>query len=336
MRLSRSGVALLAVALAGCDVPTEAPMVEQRWVLPMDNTSIAVKEFLPDGVTEAGEVFLVKVDPFSSEATLGELCPSCVNGTVTLPAFQGSFGESEDFPPDVISAVLAGGSVVVAVTNGFSFDPVAGGGDVVITLTDGVGGKVLGQTTISTAMPPGSTVVRGATLTEGPVSPTLLATVEVDSPGGQTATIDTNARLVVNVDPTSVQVGSATVDVAGQAVEFAPVDLDVGDIDKEISDRIESGVIIFEITNPLRVPVNAALVIDYPGGSLSKSVAIEATATSTTSVSYTGDELRLFMGQEGVTLSGTGTVPASANPILLRPGDELLLDATIDFTLVIG
>lgn len=336
MRFYRSGIALLAVALAGCDIPTDVPMVEQRWVLPMDNTSVPVSQFLPDGVSDAGDLFVVKIDPFSSEATLGELCTSCVNGTATLPPFQGSFGASQAFPPDVSSVVLAGGAIVIAVRNGFSFDPIAGGGNVLITLTDGPGGRALGQATISTAMAPGSTVVRGVTLVSGPVSPTLMATVAVTSLGGQTATINISDRLTVDVNPTSVQVSSATVDVAGKQVEFEPVSLDVADIDDTISDRIEAGTILLEISNPFGVPVSATLVIDYPGGSLSKTLNIDGAAVSTASIAYTGDEFRLFLGQEGVTLSGSGTVSASAPPFNIRPGEELLLDATLDLTLIIG
>jgi len=337
MKPLRFGPALLGVALlVGCEIPTEAPMVEQRWIIPLDATSISVEELLPDGVGVAGDLFAVTIDPFKAEGTLGELCAACPAGPGPVPAFEGALVASQAFPTDVRGAALEGGAVAVAVFNGFSFDPTDGGGSVVITLSDGPGGKVLGTATISTGLPAGSTVTRGITLAGGPASPTLYATTVVTSVGGQSSPIDGSQVLTVSFDPTSVLAGFVTVNVAGRSVELEAAELDVSGFDGTISDHIQSGTLTLDITNPFGVEVTVDLVIDYPGGTLVRTVDIAGTAVSTTSVSYTGDEFRAFMGKVGVTLTGTGSVSSAAGPITVRTDQDLVLEATIDLTLLLG
>ncbi len=69
-------------------------------------------------------------------------------------------------------------------------------------------------------------------------------------------------------------------------------------------------------------------------GSTSKSFSVPGTATSTVTLSYTGDELRSFIGQPNVFFSGSGV--ASGDAVTIQPGQVMLLDATLDFTILIG
>lgn len=339
MRTLESCLALVCATtfFAGCDIPTEAPMVEQQWSIPIENTAISVEDLLPDGVTVAGQFFSVEVDPFDTEETLGGLCSTCVHGTTgPAPGFSGTFSGSQSLPPDVSSAILSGASVAVAVHNGLSFDPIAGGGSVVVTITDGPGGKSLGVATISTSMAPGSTTARAITLIEGPVGPSITAVAVVMSPGGQITTIDTSEKLTVSVDPVSVTLSSAQVNVVDRPVNIGPTELDLADVDSEITDRIQSGGMRLDITNPFGVAVTADLIISYPGGTLTRTINIPATAVSTTSVTYSGDDFRSFLGKEGVTLSGSGLASRTSGAANVRPGQQLILDATVDLTLIIG
>lgn len=337
MTALRSGLILLGVvALVGCDLPTDAPMVEQRWIIPLDNASILAQEFLPDGVLIAGGSFMVSVDSFTTEGTLGELCAACVDGPGAAPAFRGTFSDSRPLPPDIVGVVLETGSVAVAVHNGFAFDPLAGGGSVVLTITDGPGGKVLGQGTISSAMPPGSIVTRGITLEGGSMAPTLLASAEVISPGGQATTIDTAEKLTLSVGGIAIQAAFITVKAAGRSVELDPTDLEVSDIDAAVLDHIQSGSLTLDILNPFAVGLSMDLVIAYPGGAVTRRVDIERAAVSTTSVSFTADEFRSFLGKEGVTLTGAGSVSGAAPPVLLRADRRVEIAVTIDLTLVTG
>jgi hypothetical protein len=334
--LRRVLLLLGAATLVGCDVPTDPPRVEQRWIVPLDNAGIPVDEFLPEGVGLGGDLFEVTVDAFTVETTLGELCAACVDGAGPVRAFQGTLSGSQTFPEDVTAAVLEAGSITVAVQNGLSFDPTAGGGSLEITITDGPGGKTIGQATISTGLPPGATVARGITLAGGSVQPTLAVSTLVTSVGGQTSAVDTSEKLIMTVEPLSVQAGFVTVNVAGRVVHVIPEDLDVSDVDETISDHIESGEMRVDIANPFSVAMTLTLNIDYPGGSLSRTVDVPGDAVSTVSVSYTADEFRSFLGKEGVVLTGTGLVSSSEGPTLLRTDETMVLAATLDLTLVIG
>src|SRR3989304_1201244 len=153
MKSLRAALTLAGLAaLAACDVPTEAPIVEQRWILPVDNTTISVSELLPTGVTVSGNNFAVTVGAFNTSKSLGDLCPGCapLNGlTAPVPAFDGTFTLSRAPPADVASATVVSGSALIAVQNGFGFDPLAGGGTTAVTPPDGPGGEQVGQRGLS-------------------------------------------------------------------------------------------------------------------------------------------------------------------------------------------
>lgn len=327
------------VASTGCDVPTEAPILEQRWILPVESTTLSVDELLPSGVSVSGNAFAVNLATFSAESTLLSLCAKCaslVGQTGPAPDFQGVVTSSQTLPADVLSAVLTSGSIQVAAQSQFNFDPLAGGGTIRIALQDGPGGRSLGEATISGPFAPGSTATRVITLPPGAIGKTLVATTTIASPGGQSTTITGLQKLVVTATPGSIRVGSATVNVANRAVSFDAVALDVEDIDSEIADRIENGALRLKITNPFGVALTAQVNINYPGGRLSKTLNISNAAQSTASLSYSGDEFRTFLGRPGVTFSGTGTVSAGAGSITVTPGQKAVLDAEIDLTIRIG
>jgi hypothetical protein len=322
--------------LAACDIPTDVPIIETRWIIPVEETTLGVDELLPSGITVSGSNFDVSIDPFSTSETLNTLCEGCsiLNGlTVPAPAFADSFDVTENLPADVSAATIASGSVQIVIQNGFSFDPIAGGGTFTVTLRAGEGGAQLGQIVIdgtSETMGAGSTLTRTLTIGASSIGTTFFASVNVVSPGGQTATIDTNDEITVTATTTALLVSSATVNVQSQSVSFAAVQLDVGDIGSEITDRIVSGAVILDVTNPFGVSVTGSIVL----GPTTKTFSISASATSEVTISYTGDELRSFLGQDNVTFSGSGT--ASGGSVTVSPGQEMVIDASVDLTLTIG
>ncbi|MFQ5536088.1 MAG: hypothetical protein ACE5GJ_01430 [Gemmatimonadota bacterium] len=344
--LKTLGPLALTIGLLGaCDLPTEAPMLEQRWVVSVDDATIGVDELLPTGVSASGNAFSVSVDPVTTSEVLGTLCSSCaaLNGlTTNKPAFDGTFSTTASLPGEVSSAELSSGSIDVTIRNNFSFDPIQPGGGstgtVTITISDQSSGMVLGQTVLdgaTDALPAGASVTRVVSLTSATVGSTLMAAVEVDSPAGAMVTINTSESIQVTATPSSILVSSATVDVSGQDVTIDPVDLDVGDIDSTITDHIQNGAIILEITNPFGVGISGTLDINYPGGTISKSLTIPAQPTSTATLSYSGEELRSFLGQTGVVLTGNASV-TGGGLITVTPGEVATLGSKIDLTLQIG
>lgn len=340
MKSIRAALALAGLAaLAACDIPTEAPILEQRWILPVENTTISVTEFLPSGVTAAGDLFSVSVAPASAQASLVALCTACaalVGQTGPMPAFQGDIDVSQALPGKVSAAVVSGGTVTVAVRSDFNFDPLAGGGTLTVTLQDGPSGRPLGEAVITGSLAPGSTATRTITLAPGAVGSSLLARARLVSTGGQTTTITGLQKLVVTATPSPIQVSSATVNVANEPIALTAVDVDVEDIDEEMAKRVESGAILLDIANPFGVSMATTVEISFPGGKISKSLNVASNATSTATLQYSGDELRRFLGKPGVRLGGAGNVSSSAGAITVTPTQRATIGAKIDLTLKIG
>ena len=335
----RAVLAALAacVLLPGCEIPTEVPIVEQRWLIPVEETTLAVDELLPDGVAVSGNDFDVSVDPVSTSETLGELCGVACdllnNRVAPVPTFNGSFTSSQSLPLDVVSATIAGGSIEVEVSNGFAFDPLLGGGTITVDLTNGVGGPSLGQITLDGAtdtLAPGSTITDTLTLVSGTLDGPLAATTTVNIVGGQTTTIQVSETISVVATPNAILVSAVVVDVPIRTVTFDPVDIDVEDIDTDVTKRIEQGTIILEVNNPFAVSFSGNVDIL----TTSKAFSIAGSGPSTVELSYSGDELRSFLGKPDVTFSGSGTATGVA--VTITPGQELTIEATLDVTIEIG
>ncbi|MEQ8329103.1 MAG: hypothetical protein RH859_01445 [Longimicrobiales bacterium] len=344
MSRPRLASSLLAVAvLAACDLPTEAPIIDQRWILPVEQTSVGVADLLPDRVSELPEGFRVSLDPTTSGTTLGQACTACAaaNGTtVPKPPFTTVITVSQDLPDRVTTVVLGDTDVEVTLANGFNFDPIRPGGttgSITLTIRNGEGGAVLGQTVLNgtvRALPPGSSTTETLTL-NGTLTGPLHASVDVTSPLGDPVTIDASGRLDVTASSDNLVVGAVTADVSGEDLTIDPVDLDAEDLDREAVDRIQEGRILLEVTNPFDVRADGQVTIEFPGGRISKSLTI-GPGVSDVALSYTGDELRTFLGVAGSTLTGGLTVSPDAGSVTLQPGQRVAFVTRIDLTIRIG
>lgn len=206
-----------------------------------------------------------------------------------------------------------------------------------ITLTDGPGGRQLGQVLINSAsggLPPGVNPSRTLDVATGSIGSTLSPITQVVSNGGQTTTINTSQQLVVTATPTSILVNSAQVSVANEAVNIDQVNLDA-EIDANITEKIQGGAIVLDITNPFGIAGDATIRIDYPEGTLLRTRPVSSAETSSVRLEYTGQELRSFLGRDGVTLTGTGTV-STVSPVTVTPAQEVQIKAKLDVTLRMG
>lgn len=349
MRSLRPALATAVVTLAACDIPSEPPIFESRWVVPAEETTIAVAELLPDDVRVSpdGSSFEVTVASVAFFETLGGLCPACALAdglVVPKPAFDDGFETGSDLPAEVTAVTLTSGAVDLELVNGFNFDPLrpAAGvtGVLTLELRDSADGDLLGVATldgVSTSFPAGSTTQLSVPLSAGTLDGQLLASVAVTSPEGDPILMDADLFLDVSATPRDLRVSSAVVDVSGRSLDLDPVDLDVEDIDQSILDRIEEGGFILDIANPFGVGAQATLTVQAPGlVPIQKAVAIGPDPVSEVRVAFTGEELRSFLGRPAVVLTGTASVDGAAGSILVSPGQELVLTAELDLTLRIG
>lgn len=344
-RLLVCSLALALGAAGACDIPTDAPLLDNTWQVPADETRIEVAEFLPDGVsvTPDGSAFDVDVDPFSFEETLGDLCADCqaLDGTTApKPAFQEDFESSVELPGDVVSVTVESGVVEVVLRNGLGFDPIRPGagntGTLTVTLLDGPGGRVLDEVVLDGAtdsVPAGSTTTLGLDVEPGPVGTTVAAVIAVDSPEGDSVEIDTSEIVGTEVSVQELLVSSADVRADGRGVDLSTEALDVENVDASVIDAVQSGGLVLDVTNPFGAGVEGALEISGPTvPTIRKSLDVSAEPTSTTTLSYTGDELRSFLGQPDVVIGGAGTVTAPG-PVTVTPDQVLTLESTIEAVL---
>jgi hypothetical protein len=319
----------VAACLAGtaCDIPTEPPILDHRWVLPLEVVTLDQSEVLPTEVQIAGTNYDVSVADVSASETLANLCPLCVNGVFgSTPAFQGTFSSTENLPTDLISVDIVSGSVDITITNDLSFDPLVNGGTITITLAGASGGAVLGTVTFDGAvdtMAPGSVTTRTLTLASATITAGIETTIDVDHAGGATTTIDLSQEISASAVTTSLLVSEVTVDVDGSTVSLTDETLDAG-LDQDFIDGIQSGTVVLDVTNPFNVSFAGSITI----GAITKPVTITNAATSTVSVVFTGQELRDILSQENVTVSGSGTI--SGGPSVLTPTSDFSIETTID------
>lgn len=337
--------------MAACDIdiPTELPEFESRWVVPAEETRFGVADLLPGDVTVSpdGSAFLVDFDPVAVSRTLGDLCSACALAdglTVPKPPFMGTVESDVDFPAEVLEINVLSGTVALDVTNDFGFDPInpAAGAEGLMTLrvTDSADGDVLAELVVDgadTDFPSGTTLSRNLPLAPTEVNGGLLATVHLDSPLGDDVTVDASAQLGLVATSTNVRVASVDVDVSNKSVTVEAVALEVEDVEESLSDRIVEGAFLLDVVNPFGVGASLDISITGPTiAPIQRPITVEPAASSSLTVAFTGDELRSFLGEPDVELTGTGAMDAGAGVLTLVPGDELVLDASIDLTLSIG
>jgi len=349
-------LALLGLATAmACDLPTEAPQWEQRWIVPADRTTVGVEELLPDEVlvTLDRSAFTVEVDPVSFHESLGSLCPACapLDGlSVPKPPFQGDFHESVDLPEEVEAVQVRSGRIVVVARNGFGFDPLRppGGspGTVTLSLRDGGPGGVLLDSEVvdgaSTSFAPGTLLTRVLEYA-GPVGARLSVTAVIDSPAGgldpgDRVLVRLADQLQVTATPQLLEVTSAVIQVAGRSFDVIETNLDVEDLDEALVERVRSGAFAMEISNPWGMGATFELTISGPtmGPPITKTVTVPAGANPTVRVDFSQGELRTFLGEPGVTLSGTGTVASGTGPVTVAPQQVLVIQTRLDLVLLMG
>lgn len=351
------GISLLTVmsALGGCDIPTDAPILEQDWLVPISATSIDVGEFLPDDVdlNEDSSAFTFQVDPVLFSETLGGLCGACqgLDGlTVPKPPFEGDFHETLLLPSDVQSAEVLEGRVSVAARNLFGFDPLRppGGekGTVTLALHDGgPEGPVLDQIVVKgedTSFGPGTTITRTLEYS-GHVGSSLSLTVSVNSPAGgpqpgNWVTIRLNDEIRVTVTTELLEAESAEVSVKGEVFDLGVTNLNVADVSSDMVDQVKEGSFKFEIVNPWSV--GGILNFTINGPTMEAPVIligeVPPSPTSTVEVQVSEADLKAFLGEPNVTMSGQGTADQDAGTITVAPGQVMLIHTRLGLVIQVG
>jgi hypothetical protein len=344
-------VVLGALALtAACEVPSipsDPPAIDIRWVVPAPTTRIAVASILPSGVTILSDSsgFTVSLPTANVTRTLGQDCGTCIafNGTTApKPAFTGTASMSSNLPADIASATLTGGTLAIVVNNNYTFDPIRPNGTTapfgfaVITVTNN--GVQIGKDSVNgadLALPSGGSISRSINLS-GTITGTapVVVTLTLNSPAGNPVLIDASRTISVSATPTNIRVASANVAVANKSISSTS-SFNLADIDKTISDKVQSGALLFTVTNPFNVSGTLTVRLTPDNGApINKTVQLTA-GNSTPSISFTQQELRSLLGHN-VTVLYTGTVNSASGSINVTPKQAVIVASKLDVSLEVG
>jgi hypothetical protein len=308
-----------------------------------------VDQLLPEGsaVTPDRTRFLLYADTVRFSTTLGDLCPHCIPWwglRIAKPAFTGIFSELL-LPEEIVSAQVQQATAVVTFRNGFNFDPLrpdsAVFGEIVFRLRNGgPGGPILDQSRIegeTVALPPNTAETVELDFS-GTIQSGSIAELSIDSPAGDSVTIDIEDEARVTAALDTLLVSSAVVRVEGKTFLADTLDLETGDVDQGLLDRIQSGALVMEVVNPWNLAALLTVTIDGPtvSGSIEKSITLSPTPQANLRIEFTPEELQQFLGEEEVFATLEASVPVGADPVTVMPGQVLGIKTKVDIVLNIG
>ncbi|MEP6834965.1 MAG: hypothetical protein ABJB74_16380 [Gemmatimonas sp.] len=344
-------VTLSAIALAsstGCDLPTSAPIVEQRWIVPGETSRIAVASLLPSGVAVLPDSsgFTLNGNMATVTRPLSDDCAECVvgNGLVgTKPALLVNASMLSTLASDISAATLSSGSVALNMTNNYTFDPLRPNGNAApygtATITVSNGGAVLGTMVISGAsqsLPANGGKLNVSIPLSGGISGTTPVSVAmtVNSPEGTPVAMDASRTINVNATPMNLRVSNAFISVTGRTLTSTS-EMDFSDIGDGIADRAQKGALLLNIDNPFLVTSALTVRLSPDGGAaIVKSVAL-GTGSTTRSIDFTKDELKRLFGRR-VTVTISGPAASSSGAISVSPKQAVVVKTHFDLTLSVG
>lgn len=339
--LGRAALVGVVSAIGGCDFPTSLPRWDTRWLVPARSTVLTVDQLLPANVvaSTAGSTFQVVVAPVTFSRSLldfcGAACLALQGATGPKPAFTASIADTLRLPSNVAGATIVDGSVSVALTNGFAFDPLqpgAGGPTGTIAVTISSGSTTVGTLTLSGTserFAPGTTITRSVPLSPAAVGNRLAIVVTLVSPAGDPVRVDTNERVTIVATSQGVHVSQVMAIVAARPVALRPFTVDLTSIDASIIDRVQGGALIVSMTNPFGVSGALTMTVSNAGMPISKPVDVRPGPT-TQHIPLTRDEVKALLGR-AITVNATGTLGAGT-AVPLSAADTARVTTQLDLT----
>ncbi len=346
--------------LAACDFPSEAPILQQTWVVPGDSVAVNVAQILPNNISMAagGGAFVVTVPlPAAFSTTLGALCaqPACQSGATVsapVPAFTSSgatLTRTVTFPATVASATVTGGTVTLLVNNNLGFDPLRPNGaspaygTMTVTITNGATNTATNFNGATQAMPNGAVTNLSVPVPAGTYATSFSVSIAFNVPassGNYSLAASNSISVTPSVD--NLTVSQASVVVVNESINTTPSSFDMDDVD--FADQVEGGGLILDVVNPFTASATGSLVVAAPAQgadpavNISKPFNIAATPTSTVSITLSKAELQSLVGKTGVTMSVTGnaTGTGAGNTVTVTPTSRITLRTKVQLILNVG
>jgi len=359
-RAARAAFLAIAGGLAACEIPSEAPILQQTWVVPGDSIAVGVAQVLPDSiaVNGGGTAFIVGARaPVVVATSLGALCaqPACQSGgavVAPVPAFTSPVGlldNTVSLPAAITSATVTSGTLNISVTNNLGFDPLRPNGtgavaygQISVTITSGAVNSTTNFNGATQAMPTAAVTDLTVPLPTGVYTGSITVAVSVNVPAGDPASMSSSNSFSVSSALSVITVSQATVVVINESIATAPTQYDLEDVD--FADQVESGGFIIDIINPLTASAAVTLAISAPAqGSdpavlINKNINIAATPTSSVTVTLSQSELQSLVGKTGVQMTVTGLAngTAAGNTVTVTPSARIVLHTKLQLILNVG
>lgn len=355
----RSALMVPLGLLAACEIPSDAPILQQTWIIPSDSITVGVSEILPANVAlnGGGTAFVVTIpSPAAINSTLGALCaqPACQSGVTVVapvPAFTssgGSLGTTVSFPAGVNAATVASGTVNLSFNNNLGFNPLrpnglsAPFGSIAITITSGSTTSTTTFTGAASTMPTGATTLLAVPVPTGVYTGTIAVSAVLAVPAGGSGSLNSANSLSIATAVQSFTVSQATVVVNADAINTAPTSFDLEGVD--FGDQVESGALLLDVTNALAASATMSVAIAAPaqGGAgpvtVTKALVIPATPTSSSTISLSKAELQSLLGKTNVTITVTGTATGAGagNTVTVTPTQRITLRTRVRLILNVG
>lgn len=347
-RTSLPWLALTALVLAGCDLPTTAPKWNTTWILPIKDDTIRVAQFLPASVDTAGGAFITTIKRDSIRQSLGQMCPGCapLNGTVdSVPAFTVQIGHTDSLASQVLSITPAGFSLSFRLDNNLGFDPLQPGvgkaGYIVTVITDSAGG-VVGRDSIdggSLSFPSGTSLTRSISVGSTPIGGAVSVLATVNVPHGDPATIDTSKSFQVTTLTDTVSLAGVTVQLTNQSITSDSVAIDWSGIDPSTTSKMQGAAIQLTLHNPFTasgadsiffrqggVDIIAPKVMTFPLGVTTQSIPVSQADIQT--LTNAGKSTIQVVG----AVSGTGP----GQSVTITPDQVAIVQAHVLITILVG
>lgn len=347
----RSVVTLAVVGLAACEFPTGLPQWEQTWEVPGERITVSVAELLPTGVdiSDDGASFVTEAPGTSVRFSLSDMCPTecaALDGSFApKPAFGDTIVTTTTLPADLVSATLSGGAFSATMAHNFNFDPLRPSQDTAnprgyIVMRISSNGFVVAEDSIhgdDQAFPEGTSISPELLIQPVDVTDTLQIEIQIYSPAGDPTTIELADTLGVTLDPSTIEIAEATVNAASVPIDGEPVTMDFAGMDSTLVDRVQSGALVFDVSNPFTVTGTLDMTFNLPSGAIQRSLTV-AEGEYQERLEFDGSELRDLLGSETVELVTSGTIAASGagGTITINPTQVLTLDNDFELVVLIG
>jgi hypothetical protein len=343
------GVLLGALTLAGCDLPTQAPKWNTTWILPINDDTVRVAQFLPSSVDTAGGAFVTSVKRDSVTESLGQMCPGCAaldGTTASLPSFTVTLTHTDSFPAQVLSITPGAGlTLAFRMDNGLGFDPLRPGagqfGHIVTVISDSAGNPIASDSLdgADTSFASGTSLTRTLSLGSSPIGGHVTVAAAVSIPGSDPVLVDTSSSFRVVTLTDTVALAGVTVQLTNQNITSDSVSVDWSNIDSDIRSKMQGATLQLKIENPFSASGSGTVSFKQGGVDVIPPKAIAfAPGSSVDTVGITQQQIQDLSaaGQSEVTVSASVTGTGPGQSVTITPVQIAVIQAHVLITILVG